>query len=214
MHLIRLPVLLALLVLAFCASANERYYRYKTDDGATVIKSSIPPEVSAKGGYDVIDENGRVIEQVEEFAPDEERRRLREKERRREEQEKAQREYDISLLKRYSFVSDIESEQKRQVAQLQTRVAILRGNLRGFRADLEKAYEDAAARERQNKAVGNNLEKRISHLEDRIKTTERLLEEQDSEIEAVRKKYQRAIERFKELEQRRRPAHNPSNNNP
>lgn len=214
MLLIRLPVFVALLAVAFSAAAEERYYRYKNEDGAMVIKSTITPELSARGGYDVIDEKGRLIEQVELFAPDEERRRLREEQRRREAEKQAQREYDISLLKRYSFVSDIEAEQKRQVAQLQTRVAILRGNLRGFRADLEKAYEDAAARERQNKPVGNNLEKRIAHLEDRIKTTEQLLDEQDSEIEAVREKYQQAITRFKELEQRRNRAHNPPDNNP
>lgn len=210
--------LLWLVMLAWSAlavQAAERYYRYQDANGTMVINSAITPQRAAEGGYDIIDENGRLIERIEPVLTGEalaERLREREQEAQRKAQEQAQKQYDLSLLQRYSFVSDIEAEEKRQVAQLQTRVAILRGNLIGFRADLEKAYESAAASERQNKPVAEKQQKQIASLEDRIRATELMLDQQQQEIDSTRQQYQRAIERFRELEKRRgrgSPANNP-----
>lgn len=197
----RLAVILCFLSSVVWA-ANGKFYRYVEADGTTVIKSTITPERAALG-YDVLDARGRLLDTI---APaltgDELADYLRQQEQQVQEQQltEQQEEYDISLLQRYSFVSDIEAEQQRQVAQLNTRSAILRGNLASFRSDLEKTYEQVASYERQSKAVPDNLKKRVSNLEEKISATEDMLKLQAKEVEAVEREYQKAIERFTQLE--------------
>lgn len=205
MRILQLIIVWACMAASLAFAANDRFYRYTEANGTVVINSTISPERAAQG-YDILDGNGRLLERV---APaltgDElsEHMRRQELEKQRQSEAKKQENYDISLLQRYSFVSDIEAEQKRQVAQLNTRAAILRGNLNGFRVDLEKAYEQAANNERQNKPIGDNLKKRIAGLEERISATEEMLNSQLQEIDNINNEYLRAIERFKELEVRR-----------
>ena len=139
MQIIRYILTFSLLLSSMAIAANDRYYRYTDTNGTVVINSAINPDRAALG-YDILDANGRLVERVapalsgDEFALQSQQ----------DQQAKKQQEYDISLLQRYSFVGDIEAEQKRQVAQLNTRSAILRGNLNSFRFDLEKTYEQAA----------------------------------------------------------------------
>lgn len=203
MRMFKLTVILLLMTASVCHAS--RYYRYTEDNGTVVINSTITPERAALG-YEILDTTGRVLEKVEPALTGEaleERKRQQALEKERLSSEQRQINYDVSLLQRYSFVTDIEAEQKRQVAQLSTRVAILRGNLNGFRVDLEKAYEQAANNERQNKAIPEALKTRISSLEERISATEQMLEIQLEEIAKVNNEYQQAIDRFKELEVRR-----------
>lgn len=195
MQIIRYILTFSLLLSSMAIAANDRYYRYTDTNGTVVINSAINPDRAALG-YDILDANGRLVERVapalsgDEFAIQSQQ----------DQQAKKQQEYDISLLQRYSFVGDIEAEQKRQVAQLNTRSAILRGNLNSFRFDLEKTYEQAADFERQNKPMPDSLKKRIESLEERITVTKQMLNNQMQEIEKMNQEYLRAIERFKELE--------------
>ncbi len=195
MQIIRYILTFSLLLSSMAIAANDRYYRYTDTNGTVVINSAINPDRAALG-YDILDANGRLVERVapalsgDEFAIQSQQ----------DQQAKKQQEYDISLLQRYSFVGDIEAEQKRQVAQLDTRSAILRGNLNSFRFDLEKTYEQAADFERQNKPMPDSLKKRIESLEERITVTKQMLNNQMQEIEKMNQEYLRAIERFKELE--------------
>ena len=195
MQIIRYILTFSLLLSSMAIAANDRYYRYTDTNGTVVINSAINPDRAALG-YDILDANGRLVERVapalsgDEFALQSQQ----------DQQAKKQQEYDISLLQRYSFVGDIEAEQKRQVAQLNTRSAILRGNLNSFRFDLEKTYEQAADFDRQNKPIPDSLKKRIESLEERITVTKQMLNNQMQEIEKMNQEYLRAIERFKELE--------------
>lgn len=200
----KLTILLLLLPVVLWA-ANGKFYRYVETDGTTVIKSTITPERAALG-YEVLDANGRLIDTI---APaltgDELADYLRQQQQQAQEQQRSreQEDYDISLLQRYSFVSDIEAEQKRQVAQLNTRSAILRGNLASFRSDLEKTYEQVANYERQGKPTPDNLKARVNNLEEKISATEDMLKLQKKEVKALEKDYQKAIDRFTQLEELR-----------
>lgn len=196
---------LVMMATALVDASPNRFYRYVDDSGTTVIRSTISPERAAQG-YDVIDHNGRLVETVEPRASEEElaeRQRQRELDQEREIQAREQERYDLSLLQNYSFVADIEAEKRRQVAQQQTQVAVLRGNLSSFRADLEKAYEEAAVSERRNHKVSESVQNRIDNLEERISNTEQMLEKQLEDIELTRERYRRAINRFKQLEELR-----------
>lgn len=184
---------------------NGKFYRYQESNGTVVIKSTISPERAALG-YEVLDANGRVLNTI---APaltgDELADYLRQQEHEEKQQlaAKKQEEYDIALLQRYSFVADIEAEKKRQISQLHTRTAILRGNLSSFRSDLEKTYEQVARYERQGTNVPDNLKKHVANLEEKISATEDMIKTQSREVSAVEQDYQKAIDRFKQLEELR-----------
>lgn len=199
-----LSVFLVLGISVNSFAAPERYYRYTESNGTLVIKNTISPERAALG-YKVLDANGRVVETVAAALS----RDALTAQAKQTEQERQQREYDISLLQRYSFVSDIVAAEDRQIAQLNTRAAILRGNLNSFRADMEKVYEQAANYEKQNKPIPDQLQTQIKSLEERIAATEQMLNNQQSEIQNVKRDYSRAIERFKELDVLRGRASSP-----
>lgn len=200
----KLTILLLLLSGAL-AAASGKFYRYVEADGTVVIKSTITPERAALG-YEVLDARGRLLDRI---APaltgDELVDYLRQKELQVQEQQlaKQREEYDISLLQRYSFVADIKAEKKRQLAQLNTRSAILRGNLSSFRSELEQTYEQVANFDRQNKPVPDNLKTRVGNLEEKISATEEMLVLQGKEVESLEREYQKAIERFTQLDELR-----------
>ena len=192
-------------VLALCwslqsiaaAPANVRLYRYVDDNGQTVIRSSISPDKVALG-YDVLDANGRVLETVpalEENASEKYKQRQKE-----EEAKKAQKDYDLSLVRRYSFVKDIEVERDRKLNELKVRVSVLKGNLNSIRAELETVYDEAAKNERQGKEINQALKTRIAGLEEKISSTEDVLQKRQEAITDLEAEYEVAIKRFSEIQ--------------
>lgn len=182
---------------SFNSYAQNRVYRYIDGNGQTVIRSSISPENVALG-YDILDDNGRLIETV---APVEDN--ASEKYQQRELAKKKQQqqdEYDLSLIRRYSFVTDIEVERDRKLTELKVRMAILKGNLNSVRTELETAYEEAATRERKGNKVDDALQKRINGLEQKISSTEDILQKRQHEMELLQNEYVRTIERFIEIQ--------------
>ena len=177
------------------------YYRYKDEKGDVVISRSIPTH-KVKNGYEVLSSAGRVIEVVNRALTGKE---LSEQSAQNKQALSAkalktqQREYDLQLLRRYSFVGDIESEKKRKVREMSVRVQILKGNLLSVRNELEVAYEQAAKVEQRGSKVSERKLKHIAGLEQKLMTTEQLMKKLQGDMEATRREYLLAIERFKEL---------------
>ena len=88
------------LALGFSAQAAANMYRYTDENGQIVISSTIPQEAT-KRGYDILSNNGRVIETIPP-APTEEEIAAREAEKQRQKELAEQREQDRALLKRFS----------------------------------------------------------------------------------------------------------------
>jgi hypothetical protein len=192
-----------LLISLFASTAMaETFYRYVDDTGETVINNYIPAD-KAKLGYDVINDKGRVLETVprqlttEELAARSQEQINAAKEK---EAKERQNEYDLNLLRKYSFVSDIEAEKERKIREMTVRATILKGNLYGVRSELEIEYENAAQAEKQGKSIAKKTRDRIEALESKITTTEELLVKREEDIEKTRKEYLYAIERFKQLQ--------------
>ena len=59
-------LLVAGLILGFTGTANasQQLYRYVNDRGETVIATSVPREIAAKRGYEILNQRGRVLEVV------------------------------------------------------------------------------------------------------------------------------------------------------
>ncbi len=186
--------------LSCVAEVNIEYYRYTDSKGNLVIDRSIPSEFVAKG-YDVIDEHGELVRQVPRALTPEERAVKDARDAAQNELEaieKAQRDYDIMLLRKYSFVSDIKSEQKRKVNELKVRLSILKGNLKSLRSEIEAEYEKAARIE-QRGGNAEPIESRIQQLENKIISTEATLVKHQEGVAELNQEYEQAIQRFKEI---------------
>lgn len=185
---------------------QNKLYRYKDEKGQLVIRSTISAERTALG-YDILDGKGRLIETVPPLVTS-----LSDKleaDRLKKEQEA----FDLSLIRRYSFVKDIEVEKKRKITESSVRLSVLKGNLNGIRSELEAAYSEAAESERKGEELNPDLKKRIGQLENKITITEDQLQQRESEIKLLEEQYDRAIERFKEIDVLRNRASPPADNN-
>lgn len=186
-----------LLVLGAAPAAARQMYRYVNEDGVKVIAFQVPPEL-VSGGYEVLNESGRVIEVVPPQLSGEDRADAdarRERERRAEELRK----WDERLLLRYSSVADIEAAQERALSDLRVRVSILRGKQRGLTQQIGKYQAQAADQERLGVEVDAKLLQAITDLRAEVAATERAIADREREMAAVAASYERDMERFATL---------------
>ena len=195
-RLIPVVILSVLLANASYAASGKagpgKLYRYKDEKGVVVIRSTMPSEM-IKRGYEILDRNGKVIQVIpseSEIASQQESVRKK----------KEQDDYDLSLLRRYSFVKDIEEERRRKITELNTRLNVLKGNLTGVRAELENAYVIVADSERGGKEVDPVQKKRIQKLEEQITVTEQQIKHNEEDIRRREAEYARSMIRFRELQ--------------
>lgn len=186
----------------FVALADAReLYRYRNDEGVTVVDWRVPAEYASKG-YEILNEDGIVIEVVPRALTDEERRDAATAEQLTAEAQ-AERERvrarDESLLRRYSSVDDIEAARARSLRDLQIRVSILKSNRRSLRQRVENSQARVAEAERSGSPLPTTELDRIERLKSEILATERAIADRESEIDRVTASYQEDIERFQQL---------------
>lgn len=205
MKIIKMILFGSALAVCNAAYSEPHYYRYKDTDGKLVITNTMPAD-KARLGYEMIDSNGRVLKKFEGelTAEDIENLKKKQKEMMTEKQRnQQQREYDLSLMRRYSFVTDIEAEKKRKIEELKATLSIVSGNLHGVRGDLETEYARAANFERQGKRLPDDIKKRIAEIEKSVSSTEELYKQREKELQKTTDDYDKAIQRFKEIQIRR-----------
>lgn len=198
-----LAIFLALALLLPVQAEARNLYRYINEQGVTVIDFRVPAEF-AKKGYEVLNEQGEVIDVIpRELSEDE--RSDSDSTRAMEAQAKADRErlqkWDESLLRRYSTTEDIEAARDRSLRDLKIRVSILKSNRRSLRQRVENSQARVAEAERSGRKPSEADLSAIADLKDEISSTERAIEERQVEIEKVNAEYQLDIERFELLEE-------------
>jgi chromosome segregation ATPase len=180
------------------AAAGGDFYRYINDEGIVVVDYRVPPEYVARG-YEVLNDEGAVIRVVPRALTEQERqvadaRQSREDEARAEAERLRQ--WDESLLLRYSTIADIEAARERALGELRIRVSILKSNKRSLKQQVETYQAQAADLERSGKSVELVLLRTIEDLQDDIDTTDRAMADRMSEIETVATAYRQDIDRF------------------
>jgi hypothetical protein len=179
----------------FLATAEEqRLYRYINNDGVVVVDWQIPAEYIAKG-YQVLNEQGIVIDRVEPLAEGVDGEQLR----RARLAADAERRRDESLLRKYSTVADIEAARDRALRELKIRISILKSNLRSFRQTIENQQLQIATAERQGEAVSTVALEKIATLRAEIASTERAIAEREKEAEDLSALYEKDMQRFAEI---------------
>jgi hypothetical protein len=192
---------LALTMLPGAPAVAKQMYRYVNAEGVKVVAYQVPPEFIGNG-YEVLNDTGAVIRVVPRQLDENERRDLNDQERlereRAEERERL-RQWDESLLLRYSTIEDIEAARERALRELRIRVSILKGKLRSLKQQVENYQALAADQERLGNAVDVEHLEAIEDLQAEILSTERAVADRQKEIEEVASRYERDIERFTTL---------------
>ncbi|MEC9082532.1 MAG: DUF4124 domain-containing protein, partial [Pseudomonadota bacterium] len=126
-HLTVSPVVagVAAFGLLFAAGAQATMYRYTDENGRLVISNTIPQEAT-KRGYDILSNNGRVVETVAP-APTAEEIAAREAEKERQKQLEIQQEQDRLLLKRFSHPDQAVRAMHRKIRELEGIIQLKRG---------------------------------------------------------------------------------------
>jgi len=176
-------------------------YRYTNADGIVVIDHRIPPEYVSQG-YEVLNDKGVVVQVVPRELTAEERANRNAAEKLAEEaaaEQKRLREWDESLLLRYSTIEDIEAARERELRDLRIRVSILKSNKRSLKQQVETYQAQAADQERMGRAVDASHLKAIEDLQGEMETTDRSIADREEEIAQVTDDFQKDIDRFEQL---------------
>ncbi|EHK71691.1 hypothetical protein PPL19_08406 [Pseudomonas psychrotolerans L19] len=143
---------LLLIALPLAGQAAE-LYRYLDRNGTLVIdRQGVPPEYAGKG-YDVLNEQGRVIRKVAPALPAAELDRQA--------RERQQAVVDGQLRKLYSNVEDVDRAKARKLAELDGLMQIKKANLEATRQLQSQLMEQAAVQQRNGQALPADLQARL-----------------------------------------------------
>ena len=145
------------LLLPLWANAAEMY-RYTNAQGITVIdRQGVPSEFIAKG-YEVLNEQGRVVRVVPPAPTAEEMQKiLADRERAKS---------DAQLLRLYSSLEDVDRAQARKLAELDGLIGVAKGNLQSVRQQQANLQKQAADQERAGREVPKPLLDQITSQRD------------------------------------------------
>lgn len=148
------------IALGLCLSPSlmaAELYRYVDDRGVIVLdRHGVPPQHIGRG-YQVLNEQGRVIREVPPAPTAEEYEQIQ--------AEKARAAADRRLLRLYASVEDVERAETRRLAELDSVIGLTQGNLHALRNQHENLQRQAADHERAGRAVPDNLLAQIANLE-------------------------------------------------
>lgn len=138
------------------ASLAAEFYRYVNDKGVTVLdRLGVPPEYIEKG-YQVVDDQGRVVREIPPAPSKEERQRQLE--------EKAKVKSDIQLLRIYSEPADVDRARDRKLAELDGVIGVANSNLSSLRTQQANLQARAAEYERSGRQVPEHLLVQIDNI--------------------------------------------------
>lgn len=168
------------LVIGLCAplwASAAELYRYTNEKGVTVLDRQGVPSQYIGQGYEVLNEQGRVVQVVPPAPSPEEMQRLL--------AEKARAKTDAQLLRLYSRVEDIERAKERKLHELDGVIGVARGNLQSLRAQQDNLQLQAAGHERGGRAVPQHLLTQIDNLKsEQASVAKSILRYQEGRIQA------------------------------
>lgn len=138
------------------AEGGIHFYRYVNDKGVPVIdRQGVPPEYIGKG-YQILNQQGRVVEVVPPAPSAEERQRQLE--------EQARARSDAQLLSIYSSPEEVDSALQRKLQELDGVIEAARGNQQALRHQQRSLQGKAANLERSGRPVPADLVTQIDNL--------------------------------------------------
>ena len=174
--------LLLALLLGICAQsagvAAQVYYRYVDENGVSVLDHSIPPEYAQKG-YEIVKITGEVVKKVPPASSADAEAMAR-----KEALIETRKDYE-RLSRRYSSLADIEAAKKRKLANLDTNIAILKGNITGLESQIGHIRAQAADVERAGREVPEAHLQKLADTRAELAGAKELLATRQKEYSAV-----------------------------
>jgi hypothetical protein len=195
--------LLVLLVPAgACAASNQapvklgpELYRYENAQGVVVLdRHGVPPEFIGKG-YEVLNQQGRVIRVVPPAPSEAERIRMAE--------DKARAESDAQLLRLYSTPEDIDRALERKLGEIDAVIALTRANLLSLQTQQATLQSQAAELERSGRKVPQHTVGQIDNLAAEQQQALKDLERYEVSRQEEQKVFMAERERLQQLLERR-----------
>jgi len=170
-------------------------YRYRDDAGITHIGYSIPPQF-VENGYEMLNEQGRVVEVVlpKKVLDERSKELLREAEIRH--QTEMQRSKDEALLRFYSSIEDVERVRERKLLEFDNFMDIQKANILSYKKKVANLQAQAAELERTNRAIPKEILDTLKTLEEKISDAEQAIELKKKEKEQVRQAFEQDIKRL------------------
>ena len=179
-------------------AGEERYFRYKTANGVTVINDVLPADYATKG-YSIINKDGVVIQNV---APELTAQQVVAKEKmdkiRLDKAIKARQQADSDrlLLSTFTTIEDIQLTRDRIIVQLNNTLESLKQNRLDQQKQLDKLHKNAANMERSLGKVSDSIKGNIAGYVEKIAELESLVLKASQRIDTTKLEYQQQIERF------------------
>lgn len=156
------------------SAAQAEVYRYVNRQGVVALdRQGVPPEYVANG-YEVLDEEGRVLRVVPPAPSAEELARRAAAQR--------QAAFDAELLQRYASAADLEWAQVRRLRDLDALARIAEGNLEASRRRLQDLERQAAEQQR----AGQTLAPELLAQRDQLQQEQRRLAAELKRLQAQR----------------------------
>lgn len=187
------------------ALSHAAFKCWTNKEGVRECGNAVPPEY-AQQENETINKHGMVTEVKARAKTKEEleQERLKaEAEKRRQEEEAARRReqevYDRVLLSTFLNEQEIINARDRKVSSVDATIEITRISIDKLEADLQKERRRAANYERKGKNIPENVQNAIDSLERQIADKQGYIASKEKEKVALREKYAKDLERFREL---------------
>jgi len=173
-------------------------YRYRDDSGSIHIGYSVPPEL-VENGYEVLNENGMVVDVVLPKSVLDARasKMLEEAESLHQKELRASK--DEALLRYYSSPEDVERVRERKLQEFQNFIDIQKANTLANRKRLAALQGQAAELERSGQGVPEKILQTLDTLEQKISDAKQAVKRKQEEKDRVWLAFELDIERLNEL---------------
>jgi hypothetical protein len=202
-------LLLPAFLLAACVATPVRaidnttavHYRWKDAAGVVHFADTIPASALA-GGYDVVDNNGRLVRHVaRELTPAERKAATAEAARQAAAKRAAQQQSleDTQMLSAYPTDKDLQQSQQAQLQQIQTDIATLQTNLRSQESTLTDLLAHAADLEHSGEPIPAEVSKRISEQRESVNQERGAVVQRRADLVNAQTKFAAQLQRYHAL---------------
>lgn len=202
-------ILLPALLLVACASARAAatdstpsvHYRWTDTSGVVHFGDTIPASALA-GGYDIVNNDGRVVRHVaRELTPAERQAAAVTAAREAAARRAAQQQHleDTQMLSAYPTDKDLVQSQQAQLKQIETDITTLQTNLRSQEDSLTDLLSHAADLEHAKQPIPPGVSKRISAQRETVNGERNALVQRRADLANAQTKFAVQLQRYRAL---------------